>query len=193
MYQTDRGTYNKKESIFHMFYHSCFGKFVILIGACLVLYIIAMLTVPSEQKMKDEMIDNIRQCIEANDSIKNDWIDDAVNNVGYIFTEADSTVNKELMATFNKYNKLEIFRHTWYSTARIRNNFRTEGVRVGIGIFGVVIPTVNFNDFLMRVGPVRRDYDQKLIQNSYSTDDYMGDNPDLGNTFDTYQGGGSDF
>ncbi len=170
--------YNK-ETPFQAFYHSCFGKFVILavfIGALMVL---AIATVPSTEKMEREMADNIRQCIQENDSIQGDAIDDAIGNIGRIFTEADSTADdKELMETFYKYNRVEIVRHTMYATARLYNNFRPEGVRVGIGMFGVVIPTVNFNDFLMRVGPVRRTYNRdRLIEPTY--DDYVGDNPNV--------------
>ena len=46
-----------------------------------------------------------------------------------------------------------------------------------------MIPTVNFNDFLLRVGPLRKDYNQSIIRQTYGDDDYMGENPDLGGAF----------
>ena len=181
MYQPDRGTYSKKENVGKQFYHSCFGKIVILLAALGVLALIALMTVPSEEKMREEMRDNIRQCIQENDSIQGDQLDDAIGNVLHVFTSADSTaLDKELMANFDKYNKLEIYRHNLFATAYIHNNFRPEGTRVGFGVFGIVIPTVNFNDFLLRVGPVRRDYKDGIIrQTIHYGDDYMGDNPHL--------------
>ena len=191
MYQPDRGTYGK-ESYASMFFHSCLGKIVILVFLILALLLIARITIPSKEKMTAEMEDNIRECIQENDSIQGDKLDDMVGNVFRIFTKADTTANdKELVEAFYQYNKLQIYPHFFYSTARIHNNFRPEGTRVGIGIFGLVIPTVNFNDFLLRTGPVRREYNQQLIKPTYSTDEYYGDNPDLGNTYDTYEGGGS--
>ena len=192
MSQTDSGNYKTKESVAQMFYHSCLGKAIIALGIFIVLLVIAHMTVPSEEKMRAEMIDDIYECIEANDSIHGDKIDDAVNNLFFIFTTADSTnINQEVLDLFRKYNKLEIYPHAFYSTAHIHNNFRPEGTRVGIGIFGIVIPTVNFNDFLLRVGPVRGKYNERLIKNTYGDDGYMGTTPDLGNTYNTYEGGGS--
>ncbi len=57
-----------------------------------------------------------------------------------------------------------------------------EGIRVGIGIFGIVIPTVTFSDMILRVGPVRKDYNQKIIRNTYDDED-LGNNPDFGDTY----------
>ena len=182
MYQNDRGLYRKQESLFYMFYHTCLGKFVILAAILGVLGFIANITRPSEKKMRAEMTDNIRQCLESSDSIHhNDWIDDAVDNVGYIFTEAGKEVNQELMDNFNRYNRLEYYKRTFYSSMHVYNNFHIEGIRCGIGIFGIVIPTVNFNDLLLRVGPVRKDYNQKLINNDEEDE---GDDEDLDETPD---------
>jgi len=180
MQQTARGNFRTQESLSHQFLHSCLGKLVILAGICGVLLVIARFTVPDEETMMNEMTDNIRQCIEANDSIKQDWIDDAINNIGYIFTYADSIPNQEILGNFYKYNKVEYHRHTFYATTLLHNNFKPDGVRVGIGIFGVVIPTVNFNDFLFRIGPMHKGYDQKIIKRSISGEPSFGSDPELG-------------
>lgn len=181
MQQTDRGNFRTNESLAHEFMHSCLGKLAILAVVMGVLLVIAYLTVPDEETMNVEMTDNIRQCIQANDSIKTDWIDDAVNNVGYIFTDADSLADQEMMDNFYKYNQLEIYPHTFYSTALLHNNFKPDGIRVGIGVFGVVIPTVNFNDFLFKLGPMHRGYEQKAIRSTIIIGgENFGSNPELG-------------
>ena len=181
MQQTDRGSYRTKESLAQEFYHTCLGKLIILAGFIGVLLVIAYFTVPDEENMMAEMNDNIRQCIEANDSIKTDWIDDAVNNVGYIFTHADSIPKQEIIDNFEKYNKLEYYRHTFYATTLLHNNFNPEGIRVGIGIFGIVIPTVNFNDFLFKIGPMHKGYDQKPIKATIiKGGQSFGSDPELG-------------
>lgn len=180
MYQQDRGSYRKNDSLFSEFTHSCLGRFIILIAILIILTIVAFITNPSEQTMRDDTVDNIRQCIETNDSINTDWIDNAINNVGYIFTDADTTANSEIMAFFNEHNRLEYYDHSIYSTVRLYNNFRVEGTLCSIGIFGIVIPTVNFNDFLLRTAPMRKDYNQPVVRNPYGeSDDYMGENPDM--------------
>ena len=179
MDQFNRNTY-KKESLFQAFYHSCLGKLVIIGVVALALLITAIMTVPTNEVMTAEMEDNIRQCIQANDSISGDLIDDVVNNANNMFTVADSTQdNKELMALYHKYNTLTIERHALYSLAILRNNFRPDGVRAGIGIFGLVIPTVYYSDLLLRTGVVRRDYNQKLLQDVPIDDQDLGENPNL--------------
>ncbi|MBQ8486030.1 MAG: hypothetical protein IJ533_00040 [Prevotella sp.] len=181
MQQTDRGSYRTQETLAQQFYHSCLGKLVIAAGIIGVLLVIAHMTVPDEETMMAEMDDNIRQCIEANDSIKTDWIDDAINNVGYIFTTADSIPNQEIIDNFVKYNELKYYRHAFYATTLLHNNFKTDGIRVGIGIFGLVIPTVNFNDFLFKLGPMHKGYDQKPVKSSIIIQgDNWSTNPELG-------------
>ena len=177
---TDRD-YRTKETLAQQFYHSCLGKLIILAAVTGALLLIAHLTVPDEETMMMEMEDNILQCIEANYSIKTDWIDDAVNNIGYIFTSADSVPNQEILDNFNKYNKLQYYRQTFYAKTLLHNNFKPEGIRVGIGIFGIVIPTVNFNDFLFRLGPMHKGYDQKPVQSTIIIGgESFGNDPELG-------------
>ena len=91
MYQADRGNYRTNESMGKAFMHSCLGKLIIFVAFILVVLIIAYFTTPTEKEMTVDMEDNIMQCLEANDSIKGDPIDDYVTNLGAIFSEADST------------------------------------------------------------------------------------------------------
>lgn len=183
MQQTDRGSYKTKESLGSMFYHSCLGKLIILGAIIGVILLLAHLTVPDEETMQEEMTDNVYQCIAANDSITRDWLDDTVSNFGYIFTHADSVPDEATLKNFEKYNRMQIHRHSFYSTAVIYNNFRADGTRVGVGIFGMVIPTVNFNDFLLRVSPIHKGYNQRLLEGptlNRVNQEYFGENPELG-------------
>jgi hypothetical protein len=184
MEQNDNSNYRTQESMQHKFTHSCLGRLTIFGVFVIILLIIAYYTAPTADVMYDEMMDNIAQCISENDSIKTDWIDDAVNNVGYIFTTADSIPDQELIDNFNECNELKYYRHSFYATTLLHNNFKPEGIRAGIGIFGIVIPTVNFNDFLFRIGPMHRGYEQKIIQsttitNTNNTEDWS-NSADLG-------------
>lgn len=192
MNQTSRGKY-QKESILQQFVGSCFGKMVILVVIIVVLAIIARYTVPSDKKMMSETVDNIAQCIEVSKGVAGDKADDFVNNLTATFTDVDSISKKlkEQLEDFDRYNRIEVYPHTFYTTTRIHNNYRPQGTRVAIGIFGLVISTVNYNDFVLRTGVIRKEYNQKVFRNIYSSDGYLGTNPDLGNSYDTYEGGGS--
>ncbi len=178
MYQADRGNYRTNESMTKAFRHSCLGKLVFLGGILIVLMFIAYITTPTEKEMIAEMEDNIMQCLEENDSIEGDAIDDYVHNIGFIFTTADTThVIEEVKEAYRKFNRLEPYRHTFYATTYIFNNLHPEGIRVGFGAFGLVIPTVKYKDLLLDVGPVHKGYDQKLNRNIGVPDTDMGHNP----------------
>lgn len=185
MYQTDRGDFRNQESLFKAFRHSCLGRFIIGLVILAILAFIAFLTCPSEKYMRDEMEDNIRQCIEERDSLHTDWTEVTVMNTRYMFTKADSVVkNQDALDLFNKYNRTEYYNNTFFSTMHIYNSFYIEGKRCGIGIFGLVIPTVNFNDFLLRIGPGFKEYKRPSVNINYDSEEYFGSNPDLGGVFE---------
>ena len=179
MEPTNRSTY-KKQSMTSEFTSSCLGKLIILAAIGIVLLIVALFTVPSEKEMKAEMEDNVRECLQDNFEKRCDTADEVFNNIRRPFTSADTAFNdKEVLEIFNRNNRLEIFRHALFATARISNNLHPEGVREGIGIFGIVIPILNYDDFLMAEGNVRgKNHDRILPNNSVPEMDY-GDNPML--------------
>ena len=170
----------KKKTPWQEFSGSCLGKIVILAVFIGILVIVAAVSRPTESMMRWQMEDNIMQCLQDNDSIENDVIDDYVGNIGRIFSHADTTdLNKEQWATYQKLNRLEIYTHTFFRSARIINNIHPDGVRVGIGLFGIVIPTIKYSDLLMNTGAVRGDYNQRLIKDIVVPDEYVGENPNV--------------
>ncbi len=178
MDQFNRNTY-KKETLFQQFYHSCLGKIIIAFVVGLILFIIAVITVPGEEAMISETTDNIHQCLQANDSIKNDALDEAFLNISRTFSIADTTLtNKEVYAAYKQYNTMEIYSHPAFSSSYLRSALHPQGVRVGIGIFGIVISTVRYSDLVLDLGPARGDYNKKLMPEPVPDDD-LGDNPNL--------------
>lgn len=191
MVQSNRGVY-QKDSFFQQFYHSCLGKVIILAVVAAVALVVARFSNPEEKFMFDETADNVRQCIEANINTPADKVDNIVNNIYATFTHADSLDAKEAMEDFWKYNTIEVYKHFFFTTSYVHNNYLPGGKRAGIGIFGMVISTVEYNDLLLRVAPVRKEYNQQIIKSSTWTNDVdLGSNPDLGNTYNTYDGDGS--
>ena len=178
MEPTNRSTY-KKPNMSSEFTNSCLGKLIILAVIVVILLIVAVATVPSEEETRVQMEDNIRECIQDNYEKRCDPVDEVFNNMRRPFTEADTTFNdKEIMEMFNRNNRLEVYRHTLYSTARIVNNIHTEGLREGIGIFGIVIPFLNYDDFLMTEGNVRGKNHDRIMKDAAEPED-LGDNPML--------------
>ena len=125
-----------------------------------------------------EMIDDILQCIEANDSIQGDEIDDQVNNLNSMFSRADTAkINKDLLTSLNKNNRLEIYNHSFFRTAYIINNIYPQGRRVGFGMYGVVYPTVLYKDLLLNVGPMQKKYKDGVIRTGNVNTHDLGINP----------------
>ena len=154
----------KKETLFQQFYHSCFGKLVILAAILLVLFLVAVFSVPSSARMLAEADDNVQECLQDHDTGKTDDIDEVVNNIGRSFVSADTSfTNKESYRTYLKHNKLDVFKHFGYSTVRLFNNRNPQGVRIALGIFGCVFSTVRYSDLLMDTGAINVEYDKKLI------------------------------
>jgi hypothetical protein len=180
MDKTNNGSYKKQETAAEAFYHSCLGKLVILAAVLGILFILGVMTKPTNDEMEMEMVDNILQCIDANDSIRGDKIDDHVNNMSNVFSKVDTAqVNKDLRISLNKNNRMEIYNHSWFRTAYIFNNIHPEGVRVGWGMFGVVYPTVTYEDLLLNVGPMQKKYNDGIIRSTVIDTHDMGTNPNI--------------
>lgn len=171
----------KKKNILQEFFHSCLGKIVIFLGVLLVLYIFAIITVPTKKMMLEEAFDNIQECLQDNDSIKADEIDEFINNISRTISVADTTkTNKEVLNTFLKYNTLMVYSHLGFKTVHIVNGIYPQGERIGIGLFQTVISTVNYNDLVVTTGAVRGDYNKQLNAPAEVPDSlYTGENPNV--------------
>ena len=194
MEQTDsRGSFRTNESVFKQFRQSCLGKIVIAGAIVVVILIIAAITNPSAEKMVRKTEDNIRQSIESDMGRDAEWIETTVSNIGYSFSSADpdETLTKEQKerrkiqwesfntGSYNRFDESTVSSFTFFSTISIPNNIFGESKVVGFGIFGIVIPTVNFNNFIPLEGKTGDKPGQK-IDNGVNPDEYMGDNPELG-------------
>ena len=172
--------YKSDDTVKDAFLHSCLGKLVILAGIVAMLLVLAYFTAPTEQEMMTEMDDNVMQCLEENDSIRGDVIYDYVNNLGSVFTAADTTqIVPDLIKAYRKLNRMEVYHHSLYSTAYIFNNMHPEGVRIGFGAFGIIVPTVTYKDLLLDVGPMHKGYNQKIIQTGVIPDTDLGSTPNI--------------
>lgn len=180
MYQPSTGHFKKQETVGQAFSHSCLGRLVIMAAIMLAIVVLAIMSKPSEKEMEKETIDNIMQCIQANDSIRGDKIDDTVNNLTNAFTKADTAkVNIELRKAYFKHNRIEVYNHIGLRTAYVVNNVHPEGVRVGFGIFGLVFPTVTYEDLLLNVDPIQREYKDGVIQVEEVPAQDLGSNPNI--------------
>ena len=189
--QTNKSEYHK-DTLASELRKSCLSKLIMLVAVILLLLLAAKMTIPSDEQMMYGTLDGVCQCIQKSHGVSGDKSDDIVRNtIASVSHETDTLKKDTILADFKKFNRIEIYHHTFFSTAYIISNFNSRGARAAIGLFGMVIPTVNFNDFVLRNGPIRKEYNQRIIRQTITSDTYLGDNPDLGNTYNTFEGGGS--
>lgn len=171
----------KKQNLIQEFFNSCLGRLVILLIVFLVLYIFALITVPSKKLMLAETIDNIHECIQDNDSIKADEIDELINNISRTISVADTALtNPEVFNAFLKYNRLQVFQHPGFLTVHVYNGIYPQGRRISIGVFQTVISTLNYNDLVLSTGAVRGDYNKQLTAPVEVPDTgYIGENANI--------------
>lgn len=181
----------KGEGLSTDFRKSCLGRLLVFALICALLLLVANMTVPSGEKMAAEIQDDIVECLNDPNCAQADAADDFVRNFTATFTKADSIKDPSLLKLFYKYNKIEIYPHAFYSTARLHNSFNPEGIRVAIGVFGLVFPTDNFSRYLLREGPLRKGYNEQIIKSNYSSGPDLGHGQDFGDTYNTYEGGAS--
>ena len=178
MDQFNRDVY-KQETLFQSFYHSCMGKIIIIAVIMLILFVSAVMTRPSDEAVLKGADENVQECIQDNDSTKNDELDEFFANIVRTFATCDTTLtDKEMYAAFKKYNQLEIYQHDAFTTAYVRNNLHPQGVRIAIGIYGTIVSTVCYKDLLLDLGPVRGGYNERLVPLP-TNDEYTGENPNL--------------
>ena len=193
MEQTDeRGSFRTKNSTFRQFRSSCLGKIIIAAAVFAVLLIIAAITNPSKEKMVRETKDNIRQSTESDMGRDAEWLEVTVNNIGYTFSSAKPDnkltaeekerrkVQQESFYTehCNHFDVSNVESYTFFSTLTIPNNIFGEPKVVGFGIFGLVIPLVNFNNFIPLDGRISDQPGKKI--NEGMPEEYFGDTPELG-------------
>ena len=171
----------KKQNLMQEFFNSCLGRLVILLIVFLVLYIFALITVPSKKLMLAETIDNIHECLQENDSIKADEIDELINNISRTISVADTALtNPEVFNAFLKYNRLQVFQHPGFLTVHVYNGIYPQGRRISIGVFQTVISTLNYDDLVLSTGAVRGDYNKQLAAPVEVPDTgYIGENANI--------------
>ena len=156
------------------------GRIIFIGGIILAILFIAYFSTPTKKEMTMVMTDNVMQCLEDNNRHKGDAIDDFVHNITYSFTEADTTnIAPEVLEAYYKYNKLESYRHLFYSTSHIYNNMHPEGLRIGVGFLGFVFSTLQYSDLLLDIAPVHKGYEQKLLDPVKIEETDLGSNPNI--------------
>ena len=127
--QTNKSEYHK-ETLAAEIKKSCLAKVIMLVAVMLLLMLSAKLTIPSDEQMMYGTLDGVCQCIQDSHGVPGDKSDDIVRNgIATVSHETDSAKKDTILADFKKFNRVEIYHHTFFSTAYIISNFNSRGAR----------------------------------------------------------------
>ena len=180
----NQDSFKKHDSVWTTFHKSCLGRIVIFIVALLLLMLLSVALRPSEEATMLETRDNIHQLILDNDSTKQDNVDNTLASIAYIFSSADTVPTDTAMHTFDRLNHLEYVNHGLYTEVVLRNTIHVMGKCCSIGLWGMVIPVLTYEDLLLHMDVMRKEYNQKLIEAPKGGEDYFGSDPNLDQVFE---------
>lgn len=115
------------------------SKKTIILTAIAIILVIAHITVPSKQLM----VSSISYYVKSDINDESPFV---------------SATDKDVSKMFYTYNTIDIFKHYFYSTAHIHNRYHTKDKIACIGVLGIVIPIVDWNEYIVKNGPVKRHY-----------------------------------
>ncbi len=175
----NQDSFKKHDSVWTTFHKSCLGRIIICVVVILFLMLLSVMLRPSEEKTVLETRDNIHQLILDNDTTKQDDVDNTLASIGYMFSSADSVPTDTVMRTFYHLNKLEYRQHAFYTEVILSNTIHVMGKRCSMGLWGLVIPLVEYEDLLLNADVMRGEYNQKLIEAPKGGEEYFGSDPNL--------------
>ena len=145
-----------------------FSALIVIILALLpigILLFIAHATVPSESDHYDKVMDDVRTCVK--DEFQNAG-DDAIPGLGSLASLimdngiTDSYIDKY----FNRSNRIKYEKSLFWSSAYIVNSKYKNGTKVSFGIFGFVIPAVEWDDIVLLT-----DEEKQELMKSHNNED----------------------
>ncbi len=121
-----------------------------VIGWGIVAMIIAAFTVPSEESHVKKIRKDVVECIEE----KSNNVLDAFGLSSYkdltsMFLDMSASQENGILEAFNNQNRIEVKKHWFWSSGKIYNRLHPDGTDVSFGIFGFVIPFVEWDDFVL--------------------------------------------
>ena len=109
MSQIDRGTYVRDKNRSSL-KRGCLGKSLKLGGVALALILVAILTVPSQERMEREVNNAVTLCILANIAGFQDNSDDVVRNMTAMISTLDTAaVKTDQVKVFKQMNQVRIY------------------------------------------------------------------------------------
>ena len=111
----------------------------ITIAVIVVLLFVAHFTIPSEKHIKRTITSFVKSDIKKK-SADNMATDE----------DADSM--------FYTYNSIEVIHHSLYAEVVLHNRYKTNNIISAIGLYGIVFPLIDWNEYIVTNGPVKHKY-----------------------------------
>ena len=106
---------------------------------------------PSEEKIEQAILEDVRDCVANKTSSTLGLFDDSGDNLlgelASMFINESDEAKGSISQSFYENNKIRINDHWFYRTGEIINSEHPSGTTVAFGICGFVIPFVDWDDF----------------------------------------------
>jgi hypothetical protein len=150
---------------------------VVVLFICIVLPIAAVLfvahiTVPSQEKHTSAIMEDVRSCVRDKAEDSGNAVIPGLGSLASLFL-SNSLTDDVVDKAFNDNNKIEYDKSLFWSCAKIVNASHPSGTTVSFGIFGFVIPSVDWEDIRL----MSDEQKQSIINSATDTDSTTGEEP----------------
>ncbi len=112
----------------------------------IILLIIAWNTKPAHEKHVEEIRQSVADCTRDKVKQTTNLFVPSLGTLASTLMES-SDMDEDVMQVFDQYNKIRVKDSWFWNTGKIYNATHPHGVTASIGLFGMVIPLVDWDDY----------------------------------------------
>lgn len=127
-------------------FFSCLGMGLFEFGIPIALFIIALCTVPSEEKQERVIKEDVVTCVKDHTESVAGALGDGIGTLTSLFMSSSMT-DSSIQKSFEAQNTIKVKKYWLWSIGKICNEDNPDGTTVSFGAFGIVIPFVSWDDF----------------------------------------------
>lgn len=117
-------------------------------GIAGVILAIAHFTIPSDSRMERAIMNDVQSCVEDKAVSFSGFFGEEASALASLFLSTEASA-QSISEQYRKNNRTVIERSWFWSVGKIYNRNTPDGTNVCFGIFGIVIPYVAWEDFIL--------------------------------------------
>lgn len=138
----------KEPSMAQSILMSCLFLLFFYGGIAGVILAIAHFTIPSDSRMERAIMNDVQSCVEDKAVSFSGFFGEEASALASLFLSTEASA-QSISEQYRKNNRTVIERSWFWSVGKIYNRNTPDGTNVCFGIFGIVIPYVAWEDFIL--------------------------------------------